>query len=305
MATSLLNGADVALRVLSNVETLPSHATGALVFGGDGVISGVVLLQDGRVCWAAAAGLRKRLSDLLRSSALRALSVEDVEQLFHQCKAEKKPLGEAFLERGWLSAASLRSALLHHTAESLTTAPSWMSRPRWVPHRTQGYSSSFTFMPVELLAFASAVSRGETFVNLAHERLRQLAGERNSAVFDGAGEVLLACQLPEDSEKCLSELRAASAWAAMSLGETSPCASAIKFAGDGRGGTWLGWRDEQRRYLVHCKDREEFSLVVRGLNRHGWTSVVQSSVAMPPTGPELQTSAEAVHSINSLHPPHR
>lgn len=276
------DGPDVALRVLSSVEALPSQATGALIFGTESRITGVVLLESGRVCWAAASGLRKRLSDLLRAASHRELTAEEVEQLFVTCKEQHKPLGEAFLERGWLSSAALRSALLHHTAESLSVAPSWLSSPRWVPHRTCGYSSAFTFLPAELLAFASAAAQGEAMAHSAHDRLRELAGDRNSALFDKPGEVLLACQLPEQTTTGLCELRQAGAWAAMSLGDSNTCSEAsIKFAMDGRGGSWVGWRDAGLTYLVHCQNREDFSALARSLNHHGWTSMVFSSVPLP------------------------
>jgi hypothetical protein len=278
---ALAEGPDIALRVLSTVEELPSDATGALCFGDSGAMSGVVLVENGRVCWAAGFGLKQRLTDLLKEACTPALSDAELETLFAECKQRGQPIGESLVARGRLAPQALRAALLHHTAESLSVAHPWSASHRFVPHRARGYHSAFTFLPVELLAYASAVARGEAAANSALGQLLTLAGTRNSAVFDRPGEVLLACQLPEGPTTGLRELRAAGSWAAESLSEGSERSAALKFAMDRRGGVWLGWRDFGLTFLVHCRDRDDFSQLVRTLMHHGWTSAVHSSVPLP------------------------
>ncbi|MBL9039648.1 MAG: hypothetical protein JNG84_14120, partial [Archangium sp.] len=85
-------GPDSVLRVLSTLEVLPAEATGALVFGAVHKMSGVVLLERGRVCWAAAQGLQKRLTDLLRGCCTPPLEHDAMERLFNACRTSHTPV---------------------------------------------------------------------------------------------------------------------------------------------------------------------------------------------------------------------
>ncbi|MFT3710899.1 MAG: hypothetical protein QM817_25010 [Archangium sp.] len=281
---STTTGPDIALRVLSTVEELPPDATGALVYGPAGSMSGVVLVEHGRVCWAAGTGLRQRLTDLLREACSPAMTAVELEAFFLECRTRGQPIGEALVAHGRLSPANLRAALLQHTAESLSLPGPWAAVPHFVPHKARGYASAFTFRPVELLAFASAAALGEEAASSALGQLFELVGTRHSALFDKPGEVLLACQLPEEdaAPTALRELRAAGAWASESLVDADHRGAALKFTMDGRGGVWLGWREDGLTYLVRCRDRDDFSLMVRTLMRRGRDSAVHSSVAFVP-----------------------
>jgi hypothetical protein len=274
------DGADTALRVLSQVEELPGDATGALVFGHDRRVAGMLFLESGRVCWAAAPALRRRLSDLLRECATPPMDAAEAEQVFLACKQEQRPLGELLVSRGRVTPQALRLALLHHTAESLLLVQPWSEAPHWVSHRARGYQSAFTFLPVELLCHANAIARGEVKAQLLAGLLTELAGERIAAVFDRPGEVLMACQLPGQSAQ-LRHLRAAGAWAAQSLADGARRSEALKFAFDGKGGLWVGWCDDGLTWLVHCAGRDDFSTLVRRLQGHGFTAAVHSSVPLP------------------------
>ncbi|MBL9037235.1 MAG: hypothetical protein JNG84_01850 [Archangium sp.] len=273
-------GPDSVLRVLSTLEVLPAEATGALVFGAVHKMSGVVLLERGRVCWAAAQGLQKRLTDLLRGCCTPPLEHDAMERLFNACRTSHTPVGEALVELGHVSPEALRSALLHHTAESLASI-STCEAAHWVEHRARGYQSAYTFCAVELLSYASTSALGEVAVRRAHGKLVDVAGaSRDSAVFDPEGQTLLACTFAERSSSGLRALRVAGSWAAETLGSTTPRSDILKFTFDGQGGSWLGWRDAGLTFLVHCHDRADFSSMVRRLHRDGWTSAVQSSVPL-------------------------
>lgn len=271
------DGADAVLDVLSQVEALPERATGALVFGLHPNISGVVLLEQGRVCWATAHGMRHRLTDLLRECCDPPMNYLEMERVFQQCKEQNKPMGETLVEYGLIDPEALRAALLRHTAESLAASTCWTSQPRWVEHRSRGYQSAYTFLPTELIGYASECAKGSKRVAQVQAELETLAGERDAAVFDGLGETLLACRLREGS---LRSLKAAGDWASRSLVDQSARSEVLKFVFDPHGGTWLGWRDGGLTYLVRCVDRLDFSELMKCLMRRGWTSAVQSSVPM-------------------------
>ncbi|MFO0600699.1 MAG: hypothetical protein U0228_35650 [Myxococcaceae bacterium] len=277
MRELLASAPDTVLRVLAELEGLPDDATGALAYGPEGQLSGVVLLEQGRVCWAASQGLRRRLTDLLRQRCAPPLTEGEVESLVQVCRQRGTPVGETLVAAGHLAPAALRNALLQHTTESLAASSAWPTEPRWVPHRARGYLSAYTFHPVEILTWASTLEHGEALVTTAYERLELVHGEWTAAVFDRPGETLLACRLCPGARAELQSLRQAGAWAARNLLDFGQRSEVVKFAFDGRGGTWVGWRDGGFTTLAHCRHRDEFSTLMRGLQRLGWTSAVHSS----------------------------
>lgn len=273
----LASAPDTVLRVLAELEGLPDDATGALAYGPESQLSGVVLLEQGRVCWAASQGLRRRLTELLRQRCDPPLTASELENLVQVCHQRGAPVGETLVAAGHLAPAALRNALLQHTTESLAASTTWPASPRWVPHRSRGYLSAYTFHPVEILTYASTLEHGESLVTVAHEQLELVHGEWTAAVFDRPGETLLACRLCPRARDELRALRAAGAWAARNLLDFGQRSEIVKFAFDGRGGTWVGWRDAGFTTLAHCRDRDEFSTLMRGLQRLGWSAAVRSS----------------------------
>lgn len=274
-----LSAPDTALRVLARVEDLDVDATGALVFDKDAV----VLVDRGRVCWATAPGLRRRLSDLLRAACTPPLSSEEVEQLFVRCKAEGTRFGETLVALGRLSSTALRAALLQHTSEALAIPEAWRATPRWVAHRgALGYASDYTFVAVELLAHVSAAAQGQDVASDALARLRDVVGDRQGAIFDRRGERLISCQLASGASGGLRALRAAGAWAAASVDGD---AAVVKYTAVIDGAQWLGWRVGAHTFLARCVGRDDFSSMVRSLHQHGFTAAVWSSVPfdVPPS----------------------
>ncbi len=141
------------------IDELGFSANGKLCVNGADGPRGTVFVEGGRVCWAAARGLARRLSELLGARA--ALAPAAMESLFQQCKAERIPLGEHLVSRGVLSAAQLREALLQHTIESLRHVCIVEGRGAWCPHPGAGYSPRFTFATAEVVARAGAAEHAE------------------------------------------------------------------------------------------------------------------------------------------------
>lgn len=276
---SALSTSTSVLHVLSMLEELPFDATGALTFGDDVSPAGVVFVEQGRVCWAASTGLRRRLTDLLRERCMPPLSRDQVEGIVQGCCEKATPIGEALVASGHLAPGALRSSLLHHTTESLAAISVENDAPRWVPHRARGYQSAFTFLPAELVECASTLDCGSASVAAAAQRLELFAGDWTAAVFDGTAETLLVCRLCPEGRAELSALKAAGAWAAESLSERF---DAVKFTFDGAGGTWVGWRDDDFTSLAHCRQRDDFSVLVRRLQQRGFSAAVRSEVPLIP-----------------------
>ena len=135
------------------VDELGASATGEVVVGGGAGPMGTVFVEGGRVCWAAARGLARRLSELLAGRS--GLSPSEMEVVYSRCKARRVPLGEHLVESGVLAASELRTALLQHTAESLLVLTEAGGRATFRP-REGGYSPRFTFATGEVLSRACA-----------------------------------------------------------------------------------------------------------------------------------------------------
>lgn len=277
-----LSAPDTALHVLARVEDV-DDASGALVFEAGGS-SALVLVERGRVCWATAPGLRRRLSDLLRAACVPPLASDEAEQLFLRCKIEGTRFGETLVALGRLSPSELRAALLQHTSEALAIPEAWLATPRWVVHRGEGYASDYTFLALELLRHVAAAAAGADVVDDASARLRAVVGDRQGAIFDRPGVRLIACQLAHGQTSGLRALRAAGAWAAASLGAVG---DVVKYTAEIDGGQWVGWRERSHTFLARCVGRDDFSSMVRALHHHGFTAAVWSSVpfGVPPARP--------------------
>lgn len=121
---------------------------------------GAVFVEDGRVCWAAAPGLSRRLGELLVSYA--SIDRAQMEALFFRCKEERKPLGEVLVAEGIVSARDLRAVLARHTTESLLALVGPRRRALFRPRPRGGYSPQFTFGTAEIVTRAAATLDRET-----------------------------------------------------------------------------------------------------------------------------------------------
>lgn len=137
------------------VDGLEGAGAGELVVTGGEAI-GAVFVEDARICWAAAAGLASRLTELLVSYA--GVDQRTMERLYWTCKQHGLPLGEYLVDRGVVRAEDLRSVLVQHTVESLLTLVGPGRSARWSPRPRGGYSPRFTFGTAEVLSLAGGVS---------------------------------------------------------------------------------------------------------------------------------------------------
>lgn len=138
-----------SLDLFTEIDALPADESGELSFANaSGERHGMVFVENRRVCWAAARGLSRRLSDLLAARA--ALDGNAMENCYRTCTREGVPLGEFLVERGILTAECLRASLFQHTVESLRSLLATGAPVRFRP-RAGGYSARFTFSTAELL----------------------------------------------------------------------------------------------------------------------------------------------------------
>jgi hypothetical protein len=142
-----------AVRILEEVESFGTPATGRLSFGEHGD----VFVQAQSVCWAVARGAPRRLTDRLRRLKNPPLTRAQLEAVFQKCARESVPVGEALVSAGLVSEAALRYVLLQHVAESIVRlAEVGAVHTDFVAHAPAPYDSRFAFTTTEILAGVGA-----------------------------------------------------------------------------------------------------------------------------------------------------
>ncbi len=144
--------------LLAVIDELGPDATGELAVRVDEQPRGAVFIESGRVCWAAARGLARRLTELL--GARSSLAPGQMESFFVACRADNVPLGEHLVSRGVLRPTDLNEALLLHTVESVRRLCEAKAHATWWARSGKGYSPRFTFTTAELLVRIGASSYG-------------------------------------------------------------------------------------------------------------------------------------------------
>ena len=147
--------------LLESIEAMPEGATGALSFQTQSESVGSVMVESGRICWAAVSGYGRRLTDLLAAESTPRLDFTAIQRVFNECRLSGLPLGQTLVARGIVSAERLRCTLLQHTAESLDALVGTGLRPAWVPRTHRGYNPQFTFSTGEVLASYGALAVGQ------------------------------------------------------------------------------------------------------------------------------------------------
>ncbi|AKU90095.1 hypothetical protein [Vulgatibacter incomptus] len=153
---------------LERVEARAEGSTGALVFGEEGKI----LVEQGRIGWAAARSQKRKLGGILRSLCDGRVEAEAFERAFRLCLEKASSLREGLVENGLIDAETLRTGLQMHIAEGIRALSRLdLADAIWVPHTFQEYDVRFTFRPIEIL---SAMG-GQLFPDLAHAAEDDLA----------------------------------------------------------------------------------------------------------------------------------
>ncbi len=257
--------------LLEWIDEVHAGESGSIVFGGGS--KGIVLVQSGRVCWAASPAFAAGLSHRLRRDA----AIDDVQlsAVFRECRESGKPLGETLVARGMVTFEALRTALLQHTAETLLQLAAEPS-PRWVaspllPSTSYHYDDSLTFPSAELLAHSAdgwwgplaAAGRQELAAAIGDREAVGLAFLRDAATPDaivpigivGAGEL--------SAKEVLASGRAAAAL--MRCGDPLGARMIASTWDDGR--TSVVWLDQGTYYAAVAAERSEIAFIVAYLSR--------------------------------------
>jgi hypothetical protein len=266
---ALLAGPEVsgrALSVFERVETLPSGASGMLRYGP----YAVVLVEARSVCFAAAPGMRNRLTTLLRELNDPPLDRDYLEDLYRTCRHQAAFI-DALLANARVSPAGLRAALMAHTLEAIShIATSDAPFEEFVPNRR--YNARFSFSTAELLATIGA-RRDRQRAERAHAELAQVLVPQSAGwAFlrdSGAGTPLIIASGGKPPP-ATSEMLDLSSWAAglfdVSLVfDDDVRVAAASFAG----AEVVAWRAEPALFVAKCENRAAVARLISVLDaRH-------------------------------------
>ncbi|MEZ4226225.1 MAG: hypothetical protein R3B13_35085 [Polyangiaceae bacterium] len=191
-------------QLFSWIHALGDDACGALRLYRETEV-GTVFVERGRVCWASAPALRRRLSDLLRE---RTVGFDDdaVDHVVLWCKRTGAALGESLVESGALTAQRFHTALRQQTAEAWAHISAQLpARVSWIPHR-RGYDAAYTFTAADLMTELGRIS-APAMASKAEDHLRRMLKNGGTGV---------ACLRGVDSAMPIASLRV-SDWAPGSL----------------------------------------------------------------------------------------
>ena len=266
-----------ATRILTAVEYLSAEACGAFLVEVDGEHVGSVLIESTQVCWCAAAGLRRRLLELLRESLLASVDPAELDELAKRCVAEGRRIGEELTARSMVSNNVMRAAIKQHTIESLIALPERRGeRVRWVGHRAQGYHPRFTFSPVELYVGVNARLYAAESIG-AEIGLALVEDIAPAATFARDDEgAPIAVKLLGDHPSIIDVIELG-VWADAAFGATSGFSREVvqRVIAASTGELVVAWRTS--RHFVHAaivSDREALHRLLAALERRGHPTVV-------------------------------
>lgn len=242
------------LRLLRGLDALPRGATGALTFTDRDSTQGMVLIEDRRICWAAAAHMENRLTDLLRAQSETPLSTTAFEDVYRECHRKDMPLGETLVAQGLVSSEGFRRSLRQHTAEAIARlSAAARLNLTWASNRTKRYDAQFTFGTPELLCCIGALGI-EPEAEEACLRLREVTPDRSVglALLAGKEPLLPVAQVSAESWCCQSLIDLGE-WALEALGNGvaegsvlgSDTASSLKRAWRSGGTVFVRWTGDE------------------------------------------------------------
>ena len=236
------------LRLLKGIDRLPRGATGALVFASKDAPQGTVLVEENRVCWAAASNMEHRLTEILRHESDPPLPKAVFDEVYEECHRARIQLGETLVERGIVTTEGLSHALRRHSAEAICVlASSKALAPVWASNRQRPYDAQHTFSTGELMSCVGSFGFDEQAQH-AEQRLRELTPMASVGIaYFQTGPELPVAQVGVDGWDCAALVELGH-WAreVLTAAETE---KVVESAGDDE--LRRAWRDGPLVYVSH------------------------------------------------------
>ncbi len=214
----------------------PAPGTGGWkVRTGDGN-DGVVLMEEGRVCWANH-NAASRLSDEIERRY--GVSHATIEQVVRACRESGKAFGASLVEEGCITQQQLRSALRDHTCRSiLALVKAGVYQCDWVPHQGSGYAPETTMSLAQTVSSCVSLIKGLSAEGLEQSLEVMLGGEASGLLLHRDAKLPLAASV---SPVGWTELRTWLTWA-LRVDALCNLPSRAFLSGRGAKGGWVVWR---------------------------------------------------------------
>ncbi|MCA9603974.1 MAG: hypothetical protein KC619_00135 [Myxococcales bacterium] len=258
-------------RLLLDVEELPATEVGALVVERGHGREGAILIEGGRVCWAAAERMPRRLSDLLIGRA-DGLDAAGLQQIYRRCRSEGRPFGECLVAGGLITADGLRAALLDHTVDALATLAGLPgTKHLWMSRAERSYDPRFTFSTMELATVAAARELDQAS-RAGSEALQAVlpSGVVGFALFRGGGasRPVLVAHHGADAIG-LADVAQLERWATGALDIATAFGPSARWvvANDGQGHAHVGWIERGLVLIAVCDRGAKVAVLLGRLER--------------------------------------
>jgi hypothetical protein len=241
--------------ILEGIEALDPEKRGRVSFGAHGA----VLVESQRICWATAAGMQRRITDMLRQQRSPPLTRSQMEDVLETCRREGIPFGQGFVGSGLVSEAGLRMALLRNAAEAIAhLALARAVQTAFVAHSSAPYDPRFSFSTVEILAELGA-RRDRVDAAVSRSELSGPAlADRDCFAFvrpvQSSSAVIIAVR--NCRQRRVRELMdaAACATSAFDVSEALAARTSSVSAELPEGEPFVAWRAGETYHLVFCED---------------------------------------------------
>jgi len=263
------------LPLLERIERLPEDATGALMLRTGADKQGIVLVERGRICWAVASNMKRRLVDLLRHQAEPALSKQSLESVYNDCRLQSKPLGEGLVKSGLVTERGLWRALRQHNAEAIAVIAAELgtSDVEFQHHKHHRYDARFTYSTTEVLVTLGALS-DQARATLARSVLKRCVPEsgRGAAYTrDPGGAGVIPIGEIGTADVASEAFMALGAWAASTLDVAAAVTSEVRAVTGTtpEGESIAAWSESGVIYMVLCPTLASYARLISSLARRG------------------------------------
>ncbi len=217
----------------------------------------MILVEDRRICWAAASNMENRLTDILRTRSEQPLPASSFEELYQECSRKNLPLGETLVARGLVSGEGFKSALRQHTAEAVgrLSAAEGLT-VSWASDSGKRYDAQFTFGTTELACCIGAFGCEGVAEEVARTLLKVTPDSSVGAAFlADEGHSLPLAQVSADGWCCQSVVDLGEwARAALASGEGEESVGSV-LGSDGVSSLKRAWRSGEILFVRWTGDR--------------------------------------------------
>jgi hypothetical protein len=248
------------VHLLAHVEGVAAGESGLLAFGTEADRGGI-FVERGRICWAVARGMGRRLHELLQSHA-NGRSTADFNAIYQRCRANGTLLGQTLVEEGLVTARELEVSLRRHSAESLLAlCHEELDEPVWRSRGARGYEPRFTFRPVDVLLDVMALWAPDAQTVARSELARFDSAERIGAAFLGEEHAIPVAGF---GAMTVGEMWSLGQWSRQLTQATRQLgtAASVALATSTRGWTVVTWWQREILYAVACTDRRSLAEVL-------------------------------------------